>query len=59
MGIKQNVIKDLEELQKLGLCDSGLIERVKGGNFDDDIEENDNLKVSDLSDLIIQLGAFK
>ena len=51
------VVKDLEELKRLGVDTSKTISRVKSGDFDEDIELYDDcmMKTSEISDLLRNL----
>jgi|TARA_R100000501_G_C2535437_1_gene56540 hypothetical protein len=55
--MKQAVIKDLEELKRLGVDTSKTISRVKKGDFDEDIELYSEcmMKVHEISDLLRNL----
>lgn len=57
--MKDMVIKDLTELVKLGLCNDDVVDAVKSGVFDEDINDMDNMKVHEISDQIMLLYRIK
>lgn len=53
--LKNDVISDMKELKNLGVCNQRVIDAVANGEFDEDIKESENMKVSELTDMIISL----
>ncbi len=53
--LKNDVISDMKELKNLGACNQSVIDAVANGDFDEDIKESENMKVSELTDMIISL----
>ena len=56
--MKQAIIKDLEELKRLGVDTSKTISRVKKGDFDEDIELYSEclMSVEEVSNLLRDLS---
>ena len=52
MERKESVLKELEELSKLGVVPLKLIEEVKRGDWNDIIEKSEGMKVVELADYI-------
>ena len=52
--MKNNVLKDLQELQKLGVNTKKAIKKVQSGFFDNDITEfyDGGMSISEISDYV-------
>lgn len=59
MNMKEMVISDLIQLSQMDMCDPNIIESVKNGDFDEDINDMDNMKVHEISDQIMLLYRIK
>ena len=53
---REDVILELHEMSKLGICSKSVAARAKRGEFDDTIQDCDNMKSSDLASLIVDLS---
>jgi hypothetical protein len=54
--MKDDVIKEIQEMQRLGMCKNlNLVEIINSGKYDDEIEDMKHCSVSEVADMIIQL----
>lgn len=57
---KAKLVKEVQELQKLGLCKKlNLIEEITSGEHDETINSLEGISVREATDLIIHLGTNK
>ena len=57
--MKDEIIKEIQELQKIGACRNlNIIENIVKGKYDETISESSDMGVTGLTDLIIMLDSI-